>query len=382
LVERRKQAEKEGKPPKYDRRCRRLPVDEVNRKVEAGELHALRFAVPEEGVSAFEDEVFGRVEVAVEEIEDFVLARNDGHPTYHLGVVADDVDMRVTHVIRGADHISNTHKQALLYGALGEKLPVFAHVPLILGADRTRMSKRHGATSVIAYKEEGFVPEAFRNFLALLGWSPGDDTELMHTKELIKRFSLGQVSRSNAVFDRDKLEWFNGEYLRNDPLEKVLPLVEEELRGQGLWDDAFAGERKQWFAEAVEMLRPRVRLLRDFSTWSRAWFTEDFEYDPAAVKKFLTKEERLPQLLGECRDEMEKVEDWTHDPIETAVRGVAEKNGIKAGVLINAVRVALVGQRVAPPLFNMMAMLGRERVVDRLGRLVTGFAGVVAGVQG
>ena len=381
LTERRKQAEKEGRPPKYDRRCRRLPTDEVNRKVGAGEPHALRFAVPEEDVSSFEDEVFGRVEVAHDEIEDFVLARNDGHPTYHLGVVADDIDMRITHVIRGADHISNTHKQVLLYDALSETPPVFAHVPLILGADRTRMSKRHGATSVVIYRDEGFVPEAFRNFLALLGWSPGGDTELMHTEELIKRFSLGQVSRTNAVFDRDKLEWFNGEYLRNDPLEKVLPLVEAELRGQGLWDDAFAGERKPWFAEAVEMLRPRVRLLRDFSTWARAFFSDKFEYDPAAVKKFLTKEERLPQLLGECREALEKVEDWTHDPIEAAVRGVAEKNGVKAGVLINAVRVALTGQRVAPPLFDMMALLGRERVLERLARLLDGFSGAVAAAK-
>ena len=380
LAERRKLAEKEGRPPKYDGRCRRLPADEIEKRVKAGEAHALRFAVPEGGETGFTDQVFGEMKVANDEIEDFVLVRNDGHITYHLGVVADDVDMKMTHVIRGADHISNTHKQVLLYEALGEAAPVFAHLPLILGPDRTRMSKRHGATSVTTYAEEGFLPEAFRNFLALLGWSPGDDTEILRTKDLIERFSLEQVSKSNAVFDRDKLEWFNSEYLRNDPLEEVLPHVEQELRRAGLWDEAYSGERKQWFGEAVEMLRPRVRLLTDFSTWARAWFTDEFDYDPAAVKKFLKKEERLPAMLGECSDELEKVTDWTHDPIEAAVRGVAERHDIKAGVLINAVRVALVGQRVAPPLFNMMEMLGRERCVSRLGRLFKLFAEVVAAV--
>ena len=381
LAERRKLAEKEGRPPGYDGRCRRLPPDEVTRRLEKGERHATRFAVPEDGVTGFDDLVFGRVEVANDEIEDFVLFRGDGHPTYHQGVVADDVDMGITHVIRGADHISNTHKQVLLYEALGEKAPVFAHVPLILGPDRTRMSKRHGATSVTVYAEEGFLPEAFRNFLALLGWSPGDDTELMHTEELIRRFSLEQVSRTNAVFDRTKLEWFNSEYLRNDPLDKVLPHVERELRRAGLWDDAYAGERKEWFAAAVDLLRPRVRLLTDFTTWACAFFSDDFDYDPAAVKKFLTKDERLPEWLGECRANLEQVSDWSHDPIEQAVRSVAENHGIKAGVLINAIRVGLTGQRVAPPLFNTMEILGRERVLARLAKLLDRFADVVAAIS-
>ena len=381
LTERRKQAEKEGRPPKYDQRCRRLAADELARRVQEGEPHALRFAAPEGGTSSFEDAVFGKLEVATDEIEDFVLVRSGGGFTYHLGVVADDLDMRITHVIRGADHISNTHKQVLLYEALGETPPVFAHVPLILGKDKSRLSKRHGATSVTAYAEEGFLPEAFRNFLALQGWSPGDDTELMHTEELIERFSLEQVSRSNAVFDREKAEWFNSEYLRNDPLEKVLPFVEQELRRAGLWEEAYAGEKKQWFADAVEMLRPRVRLLTDFTSWARAWFTEDFEYDLAAVKKFLAKEERLPELLTECKESLEKVDDWTHDPIEAAVRGVAEKHDVKAGVVINAIRVALVGQRVAPPLFDMMAMLGRERCLARLTRLLDGFEAAVTAAR-
>ncbi len=367
LDQRRRQAEKAGKPPKYDGRCRRLSQEAI--ESHAGQPYALRFRVPESGTIAFDDVVYGTVSVEYPEIEDFVLLRSDGLPTYHLGVVADDIDMRITHIIRGADHLSNTPKQILIYRALGVEPPVFAHVPLILGPDKTRLSKRHGATSVTAYRDDGFLPEAFRNFLALLGWSPGDDTELMRTDELIRRFSLQQVSRTNAAFDRSKLEWFNGEYLRTEPLEKILPHVEGELRRKGLWREEWSSEQKERFARVVDLLRPRARLLTDFSTWARAFFSDDFDYDPAAVKKFL-KDERLGELLTRVRDALGGIKDWSHDGIERAVRGVAEQAGVKAGVLINASRVALTGQAVAPPLFESMQVIGQEKVVARLQRLV------------
>ena len=195
---------------------------------------------PETGSTAFDDAVFGRVEFANSELEDFVLLRSDGVPTYHLSVVTDDVEMRISHIIRGADHISNTPKQVLLYQALGAPLPVFAHVPLILGPDKTRLSKRHGATSVIAYRDEGIVPEAFRNFLALLGWTPpesgpdGASTEILGDQQLIQLFDLNGISHSNAVFDRAKLDWFNTEYIRAYPAEKLLPLIQEEWHKAGL----------------------------------------------------------------------------------------------------------------------------------------------------
>ena len=366
LEQRRGAAEKSGKPWKYDGRCRKLsPEDEAARK---DQPHALRFRVPEGGETCHDDLVFGRLSVSHDEIEDFVLLRSDGLPTYHLGVVADDIDMKITHVIRGADHISNTPKQILLYQALRETPPAFAHLPLILGPDRTRLSKRHGATSVTAYRDEGFLPEAFRNFMALLGWSPGDDTEVMRTEELIGRFSLEQVSRTNAVFDRDKLEWFNAEYLRNDPLETILPNVEGELRRSGLWREEWGAAEKDWLARTVETLRPRVRLLTDFSSWARAFFSDDFGYHPAAVKKFLQKD-RVAELLPQVREALAGVDDWSHDEIEKAVRGVAEAAGVKAGLLINASRVALTGQAVAPPLFTSMELIGKERVVSRMQRL-------------
>ncbi len=367
LDQRRQAAEKAGKPWKYDGRCRKLSPAEVAAKKD--QPHALRFAVPEQGESVFEDLVYGPMNIRYDEIEDFVLLRSDRLPTYQLAVVADDLDMRITHVIRGADHLINTPKQLLIYQAVGAQPPIFAHVPLILGPDRTRLSKRHGATSVVSYRDDGFLPEAFRNFLALLGWSPGDDTELMPTEELVRRFSLSNVSRTNAVFDRDKLVWFNSEYLRNQPLEKILPRVEAELRRQGLWREEWAGEKKDWFARTVDLLRPRARLLTDFATWARAFFSDEFDYDPEAVKKFL-KDGKLGELLPQVREELSKVQPWEHDSIERAVRGVAERNGVKAAVLINASRVALTGQAVAPPLFTTMELLGQPRVVSRLQRLV------------
>src|SRR5437879_9554571 len=235
LEARRARAQAEGRPPKYEGICRKMSKEEVKRRRDAGNPCALRFAVPETGVTVIPDAVFGNVEFANTELEDFVLLRSDGIPTYHLSVVTDDIDMRMTHIIRGADHISNTPKQVLLYQALAANQPVFAHVPLILGPDKTRLSKRHGATSVGSYAAEGFLPEAFRNFLALLGWSPGDDAEYLRTPELISRFSLAGVSRTNAIFDRAKLEWFNTKYLQKLPIDELLPHVEAELTRAGLW---------------------------------------------------------------------------------------------------------------------------------------------------
>lgn len=337
---------------------------------------AVRFRVPLGAATAFEDIVFGKNEVANEEIEDFVLLRSPkepgaemGLPTYQLGAVVDDIDMRITHVVRGADHLSNTPKQVLLYRALGAEVPAFAHLPLILGPDRTRMSKRHGATSVASYQDEGFLPEAFRNFLALMGWSSGDDSEFMRTDELIRRFSLEAVSRTNAVFDRAKLEWYNTQYLQKLPVEELLPAVQAELQRAGIWRAEWAGAKRDWFAHTVDMLRPRTRLLPDFSHWARAFFSDSFDYDPQAREKFW-KDERLAAMLGKLADSLAALPEWNHDACDHALRALAEAEGVKAGLLINATRVAIVGQAVAPPLFDTMVTLGRERVVGRLRRAI------------
>jgi glutamyl-tRNA synthetase len=333
---------------------------------------AVRFRVPVGGVTKFYDAVFGEREFSNDEIEDFVLLRSGtdvqhfGQAMYQMSVVVDDIDMRITHVIRGADHISNTPKQVLLYRAMGAEPPVFAHVPLILGADKSRLSKRHGATDVNMYRREGFLPEAFRNFLALLGWAPGGDEEYLRTKELLEKFSLEGVSRTNGVFDRAKLEWFNTQYLQKLPIDDLLPEVQAQLKQDRLWKDEWAsGAGKEWFSKTVDLLRPRVRLLPDFSSWSRAFFSEEFVIDPAAKAKFW-KDEKVPQLLKTLADALAALAEWNHDACDHASRKVAEDAGVKAGLLINATRVAIVGQAVAPPLFDTMVVLGQERVVRRL----------------
>jgi len=341
---------------------------------------AIRFKVPIGGKTRFFDAVFGEREFSNDEIEDFVLLRSGkdgkefGQAMYQMSVVVDDVDMRITHVIRGADHLSNTPKQVLLYGALGATPPVFAHVPLILGADKSRLSKRHGATDVNMYRTEGFLPEAFRNFLALLGWSPGNDEQFLRTSELLEKFSLEGVSHTNAVFDRPKLEWFNTQFLQKLPIEELLPEVEAELKRSGLWKDEWAsGPGREWFAQTVDLLRPRVRLLPDFSTWSRAFFSEEFSYEQAAKDKFW-KDSKVPELLTKTADALAALPEWNHDACDHATRAVAEAGGVKAGLLINAIRVAIVGQAVAPPLFDTMVVLGQERVVRRLRAALREFA--------
>src|SRR6266567_5610836 len=295
LEQRRAKAAAEGRPPRYEGTCRKIDRAEASRRKNAGEAAAVRFAVPETGSTSFDDAVFGKVEFANTEIEDFVLLRSDASPTYHLSVVADDIDLRISHIIRGADHISNTPKQVLLYQALGAPLPTFAHVPLILGPDKTRLSKRHGATSVMAYRDQGIVPEAFRNFLALLGWAPPEGTAgNLGDAELIRLFDLDGISKSNAIFDRAKLDWFNSEHIRAFSAEKLLPLIEEEWKKAGLRIE----HERDWLLSTIDLLKPRARSLKDFAGSFRAFFSDEFDPDPAAVEKFL-KDDNVRRLLVE-----------------------------------------------------------------------------------
>ncbi len=345
--------------------CRNLGRDQAKQKIEAGEGAAIRFAVPQSGSTTFEDAVFGRVEFANSELEDFVLLRSDGVPTYHLSVVVDDIDMRMTHILRGADHLSNTPKQVMLYEALDHPLPVFAHVPLILGPDKTRLSKRHGATSVIAYKEEGIVPEAFRNFLALLGWTPPDSSqEILHDRELIDLFDLNGIQKSNAIFDRTKLDWFNTEYIRATPSALLLPLIEEEWKKVELIPFQTSQEA---MASTVDLVKPRARNLRDFANLFRAYFSDSFEADSAAVHKFL-KDDAVREMLVDLASRYGKAAEFSEASTEQVLRDFAAEKNVKAGALINGARVALTGQGVAPSLFAVMANLGQERTVARLKR--------------
>jgi glutamyl-tRNA synthetase len=363
-----------GRPWKYDGTCRNLPKPKRQTRLAEGVPHVVRFRVPETGETSFEDQVFGRITVENQEIEDFVLLRSDGQPTYHLSVVADDVDMRITHVVRGTDHLPNTPKQILVYRAAGATLPIFAHLPLILGPDRQRLSKRHGATSVGAYRDQGILPEALVNFLALLGWTPPGGEEILSRAAMVQQLDLSAVSKSNAVFDPEKLAWMNSQYLRALSMDRLAPLVETELKLSGLDSTITASPAE--FEQTVALLQARVRTLKDFSQGGRAFFTDDFEYAPEARKKFW-ENPSLSALLYNLAVRLDHLESFDTEKTEAALRGLAQESGIKAGLLINATRVALTGQAVAPGLFDVMSVLGQKRTVERLRR-----AGGVLGESG
>ena len=361
---------------------RDLPVEEAFARVGAGEPAAIRLKVPEHGVSRFDDIVYGLQERDHIDIEDLVLIRSDGHPLYNLSVVVDDIEMKITHVIRGQDHLTNTHKQVLIYEALGAPIPQFAHLPLIMAPGREKLSKRkHGeVVSVTTYRDRGFIPDALVNFLALLGWSPGTDQEIMPRQELIEKFSLEAVNKSSAIFNfsekdpRDwtdsKALWMNAEYLRAMPVDELVPLVAAQLKKFGLWRREYETEEREWLSRTVDLLRTRYRTTQDFATTGRPYLSDEFEYDSDAVKKNL-KDERLKEFLPGLAGRLALVESFTHDAAESALRAYAEEQGVKAGLLINASRTALTGQSVGPGMFDIMVTLGRERAVERLKRAAT-----------
>jgi glutamyl-tRNA synthetase len=351
----------------YDRHCLASPREESELRAKSGAAYALRFRVPE-GRTSYVDHVFGPIEMENAHLEDFVLLRSDGIPTYHLGVVVDDLDMEITHVIRGADHISNTPKQILLYRAAGQPLPEFAHLPLILGPDKQRLSKRHGATSVMAYMEMGYLPEAFFNFLSLLGWSPGGDREALTRRELIELFSLEGVGKANAVFGTDKLNWFNSQYINKLPPEDLRRLVAAELRAHGIWTGPGDELDPQTMDRILALVKNRAHVLTDFGANLRSYFTDRFEYDPAAAAKFLI-DPQLQGLVTALCLLYESHPEFTLPATEQLLRSLAQERGVKAGLLINALRVGLTGQGVAPGLFEVMLALGRERTLARLRRL-------------
>ena len=360
-------AEARGEVSNYDGTCGRLTREDIGAREAAGTPRAVRFRVPP-GRTRFVDLVHGPIEFDNAHIEDFVVLRSDRHPTYHLSVVLDDIGMAITHVVRGDDHISNTPKQVLLYGAFAAELPAFAHVPLILGADKRRLSKRHGATSVMEYERQGFLPEAMVNFLALLGWSPGNDQELFTRPELIRAFSLEGISSSNAVFNSEKLDWFNSQHINDVPAEDVVRRIAPMLQAAGLWRDAYLAGERGWMGQVIELLKPRARKLADFVEHGRFFFADTVSYDPAAASKHLS----VPDLAAHVRalgEALALVEPFDAAAIETALRTVAGKRGIKAAPLIHATRVAVTGQAVSPGLFDVVAVLGRNRTVARLEAL-------------
>jgi len=367
LDARRREAESRKEAFKYDRRCDRLSPEEVERRVAAGEPYVVRFRVPE-GTTEWDDMVHERIAFPNKDIEDFVILRSDGTPIYNLAVVSDDIAMGVNVVMRGDDHISNTPKQILLYRALGAPLPTFSHLPMIHGLDGKKLSKRHGATAVGDYQHYGLLPGAMLNFLALLGWSPGGDREIMTLPEMIELFSTDGLQKKAAIFDPKKLEWMNGQHLSMIPLEDLEPRVTPAIVTARLATEEELVERRDWYLRLLDLLRVRSRTIDDIVRQAGPYFLEDIEYDPTAVAKNWKDKGESATLLKVTRDTLAAVSDWTADQLEPALRSLADSRGISAGKVFQPLRVALTGMTVSPGIFEMLVQMGRELSLKRIDK--------------
>jgi glutamyl-tRNA synthetase len=360
-----------AEPPRYmyDRKCRALVPAEAAARASAGEPFAIRFRVPD-GETAFDDLVHERTSFRNDEIEDFVLLRSDGFPTYHLSCVCDDIEMRITHVIRGDDHLSNTPKQVLLHLALGATPPIFAHLPLILGPDKKRLSKRHGATSVLAYRDEGIMAAAMVNFLGLLGWSPGGDREVMTLDEMAAEFSFEGVGKSGAIFDVGKLLWMSGEHMSRTPAADLLPLIEPALGRAALWPPAGGvDEAARRRVEAIiDLAKVRRQTLIQLGQDVVRYLSDDVAIEDDAAAKHLVGDD-LKARLAALREALAAATDWSPPALETAVREAAARLGVGAAKLIHPARVAVLGVAVSPGVFEVLTAVGRESTLKRIERL-------------
>ncbi len=331
---------------------------------ERGEYKAIIFKIPNEKI-VVQDIIHGDMEFDNSLINDLVIFKSDGFPTYNFACVVDDALMGMTHIIRGDDHISNTPKQIPLYKALGFPVPKFAHVPLILGKDKARLSKRHGATSVQSYQEEGFLPNAMVNFLALLGWSPGENRELLKLEELINLFSLDRISSKNSVFDDEKLKWMNSVYIKELPYDDyknlVVPFIEKSF-GKIDMDESNLNY-------ILNLMKERLQVLSDIAPLSKFFFKDDVEYDEAAVQKRLLKPD-VPNILEKLSESLKNVDNFDVESVEAAARKLVEELGIKGGDLIHPTRVALTGVTVGPGLFELIVGLGKQKSIERLKKSV------------
>ena len=373
LDERRQEAEARGDAFKYDRRCDRLSADEVARRVTGGDPFVIRFRVPD-GSTEWDDLVHERITFPNKDIEDFVILRSDGTPIYNMAVVSDDIDARVTVVMRGDDHISNTPKQILLYQALGAPLPTFAHLPMVHGTDGKKLSKRHGATALGDYRTAGILPSAMVNFLALLGWSPGGDREVMMLPEMIDAFSVEGLLKKAAVFDPKKLEWMNGQHLNRLPISDVAPLITPAIVQAGLASAEWLASNRDWYYTLLELLRVRSRTVDDVVNQARPYFGDTVVLDPEAVAK-QWKDPATAALLTEARDALASSPEWSAGPLEESLRPVAERRAIGAGKLFQPLRVALTGSSVSPGIFDVLVLLGRGRSLGRIDAAVRNMRG-------
>ncbi len=363
----------------YDGTCRHLSSEQLEEKLAAGIPAVIRFKVPgRPGRIGYNDEVLGRIESPYSQLDDFVIVRSNGSPLYLLCNVVDDIRDRITHVVRGQDHMTNTIKQLLLYEALGAPVPVFAHMPLTLDTKKAKISKRsHGEiVAVQFYRDHGFIPWAFNNFLVLLGWSPGDDREIFSREELIEAFSLDRINKSASIFNYRKGDpkfftdpkaiAINEHYLRTMDLQELVPMVKEILTAQNLWDDKYEGDKQQWFVDTLELIRGRFHVLTDFASMGRAYFSDDYEIEEKPLKRNLLKHPGLKDWLPELADEYEQLADFSLAETERLARASAEKAEVKPGVIINGMRTVVTGQLAGPSMFDILIAVGQTKVVSRL----------------
>ncbi len=361
LEARREEAEKKGRVWKYDRRCLRLTPEEREKIRREGRKRAIRFLIPE-GRTEFTDLVHGVIAVDNRQLEDFVLLRSDGLPTYHLSVVVDDISSGITHVIRGDDHISNTPKQVLLYQALATPPPAFAHLPLILGPDRKKLSKRHGVTSLLHFGDQGIHPLAMFNFLAQMSWSPGPEERIYSVEEMVASFSLSRVSKNSPIFDLAKLEWLNSRLIKEMPDKDLFAWLKPALVKEGLWTDALEAEKQAWFSEVTNLVKVRSRNLKELVALLRPFLSDNYPIDPDGRKKYL-EGQRLEELLPKLRRDFDQLEDFSAASIERALRARAETEGVKPAVFIHALRVLTTGKTVSPGIFEVLELLGKEKTL-------------------
>ena len=363
LETQRAEAQKRGVSFRYPRTCLRLSKEDVESRLSESRPFVIRFQMPDDNIR-FQDMVRGDMDFPPDALDDFILLRSDGNPTYHMSVVVDDIDMGITHVIRGEDHLSNTPKHVPLFQALGGQVPAFGHLPLILGPDKKRLSKRTGATSVEEFRGEGILPQALYNFMALLGWSPGEDREILSRDEMIQLFSVDRLNASAAVFDREKLLWMNAQYISRLSPQELMPHLQPFLEPVGLAD-----ADPERLAAVVELYRTRARTLKEIAELLVPYFQESLEYDAAACAKFF-KDGELPALLEDLRDRYTALPGFTKDALEAELRALAEERGVKAGVLIHPVRMALSGAAGGPPLFDLVELMGRESTERKMTEFV------------
>ena len=364
----RAEQQRRREPPRYDRHCRDLTDAERREREAGGATAVVRFKTPLSGETSFHDLVRGEVTFENSTLDDFVIIKSDRYPTYHLAVVVDDHLMEITHVLRAEEWLPSAPRHLLLYQALGYEPPLFAHLPMVLAKDRARLSKRHGATSVLDYAEQGFLPEAMFNFIGLLGWSLDDRTEIISREQFIQHFSLERIVKAPAVFDIEKLYWMNGVYMRSLPVERLAELLCERLE-RDLPADVPRPLDRAYVARMVPLVQERLKRLDEARELMEFFFLGDeLDYTPDVLlgKAFAGKPGEAAQALEAVRERVVPLPEWDHESLEGALRPLADELGLKTGDLFMLIRVAVTGRAVAPPLFQSMEVLGREKCLSRL----------------